>query len=241
MGLISPTADRLSPLEREAWEYWATVDEQEGQHPYLVDLQLTAVDLLAEWCSYRYGHHGPSGHVSVSWGKDSVTVAHLSILAETGWPLVWVRTEGHENPDCYAVRDAFLQQFPDVEYHETWWEGSWSRSTYYQGRRRVVGVRADESAQRRESARTHGRATRDVCRPILHWSADNVFGYLARHDLPVHPAYAMTMDDTVPRSRPRVNMIRTPGHGLPPRAQLWREEWERRYYPEFYDGRNRKE
>lgn len=49
----------------------------------------------------------------VSWGKDSVVVAHLVRLHAPAMPLVWVRLPGGwDNPDCEAVRDAFLADWP---------------------------------------------------------------------------------------------------------------------------------
>ncbi len=231
MPLIEPTADRLSAEDREAWEYDYGQDLKHRQDPWLVDAERKAIRLLRRW-GYTNPNFGPPGYVSVSWGKDSVAVAHLAQLAGCDWPLVWNRTVGAENPDCFPVRDAFLRMFPEVEYHEVEWSGSWSASNRYFGSRRITGVRADESKQRRRSARVHGVSSVNQCRPILHWQADDVFRYHARHELPTHPAYAMTFDGMISRDIPRVNMVGTKGHGLNARAQRRKDDWENRYYPE---------
>ena len=54
------------------------------------------------------------------------------------------------------------------------------------------------------------------------------FAYLAQHDLPVHPVYAMSMGGVIDRSKLRVASLRgRSGTGM------GRREWEDLYYPEF--------
>src|SRR5690606_32368747 len=137
-------------------------------------------------------------------------VAHLAQMAGCDWPLVWVRVNRWENPDCPAVRDAFLERHPGAALREIVveaaaprrWEGDqgnkrtssdgFRRAEREFGPLRIVGVRAEESADRALSAAVHGVATDRVCRPVLRWTAVDIFAFLARHDLPVHPAYAMS-------------------------------------------------
>lgn len=73
--------------------------------------------------------------------------------------------------------------------------------------------------------RIHGVATSRTCRPIGWWSSADVWAYLARHDLPVHPAYAMTLGGRLERDRIRVHSI-----GGEDGASFGRVEWEDRYY-----------
>ena len=176
-------------------------------------------------------------YVGTSWGKDSIVVAHLA--RESGLPLAWIRVAGVENPDCPFVRDAFLVRFPDVRYDEIEATSGaakgkrtsaigFAEASRRHGDRYISGVRAEESASRAMSAAVHGVATDRACRPILRWSSVEVFAYLRRHDLPVHPAYACSMGGTLERGRLRVGAIggdRGTGRG--------RAEWERRYYPEI--------
>lgn len=177
-------------------------------------------------------------HVGVSWGKDSVVVAHLARLVSAHIPLVWLRMSGAENPDCVAVRDAFLSDFPSnyAELARTvvWEDGvmamrPWSdllaaqRSDF--GARRITGIRSQESGVRSMSALVHGIATNRSCRPILDWSTAQVFAYLLRFDLPIHPAYAMTQGGRLDMERLRVDFV-----GDEAGRDQGRREWELAYY-----------
>ena len=63
--------------------------------------------------------------------------------------------------------------------------------------------------------RRNGTASAATCRPIGWWTGADVFAYLARHDLPIHPAYACTMASAYDRDRVRVGTI---GGGAAPGA-----------------------
>lgn len=188
-------------------------------------------------------------YAGTSWGKDSTVLAHLLwLLSERHGgmriPLVWVRVDPVENPHCLLVRDAFLAAHPRVAYDEIVVScprdasGNWvatgrlrdgfalARSRY--GVRHISGVRASESGVRSLRMRRWGESTVNTCAPMGWWSAADVFAYLHAHELPVHPAYAMTHGGLWDRDRIRVASIgggRGTGHG--------RAEWERRYYPEM--------
>ena len=182
---------------------------------------------------------GPA-YCAVSWGKDSVALADLVCREAAAVPLVWVRVEPVKNPDCEKVRDAFLSAHPRAEYHEVetrcgrsrlGWHATGTLEAGFReacrrfGDHRFSGVRSDESAARKLSRAVHGTATATSCRPILDWSAADVFAYLAHHRLPVHPAYAMTGGGRWDRGRIRVASLggrRGDGVG--------RAEWEREYY-----------
>lgn len=172
-------------------------------------------------------------YVGCSWGKDSTVVAHLVTLARVRPPIVWVRLDGVDNPDCPLVRDAFLAAH-DVEYHELRAPVGESRRLERGiemardrfGRRYVNGIRATESRVRRLSILRHGEDTGAACRPIAWWSSDRIYAYLHARELPVHPAYGCSMGGRLAREWLRVSSIggeRGTGHG--------RAEWERRYYP----------
>lgn len=180
-------------------------------------------------------------YVGVSWGKDSVAVAHLARRVDPAIPLCWVITPRWETPECWAVRDAFLTAHPGAyrEYldHElpiVVRDGlpvalvddseTWPPAADF-GRRYVSGVRAEESGARTRRMRAFGVATTNTCAPIGWWTAEDVFGYLHRHGLPVHPAYAMSHGGLIDRRRLRVaplGDVRGTGMG--------RRQWEREYY-----------
>ena len=178
-------------------------------------------------------------YCSVSWGKDSVVTAHLVATFAPHVPLAWIKVEPICNPDCEAVRDAFLAMFPSVEYHEVVVQcrvdesGVHASGTLERGAaelesrygRRITGVRADESFTRLMRMSRWHEATVNTLAPIGWWTFQDVMTYLAIYDLPVHPAYAMLGGGRWPRERLRVaslDGVRGSGGG--------RAEWEREYY-----------
>lgn len=186
-------------------------------------------------------------YCGVSWGKDSVVVAHLCRLAAPRVPLVHLRPTNH-NPDCDAVRDAYFAAFPGQPYSE--WpvdysdlharglphqqldretDRRWFAAIRESGRpfagRHVLGVRSEESAGRRARERVWGENSPNGCAPITRWTTAGVFAHLAAYGLPVHPAYAMLGGGRWPRDRLRVAEVGdTHGTGG------GRAEWEREYY-----------
>lgn len=226
---------RLRAGDRDVWERWAQLDLQHAQTGRFRARVEAAEMSLAEWSVAR------QGYVGVSWGKDSVVVAHLADAI--GWPRVWVRVAPISNPECPAVRDAFRVLMPHARIEEVVVEiqpsddgkyragGSLERGFRLAERRfgpcHVSGIRGSESAQRKRFRRVSGGVTNKTMAPLINWSGDDVFAYLALHDLPVHPVYAMSMAGAVPRERLRVSALggrRGRGTG--------RAEWERMYYPE---------
>lgn len=209
---------RLTQPDRETWAQLERYDRRLGAH--LDTKEKYAVDLITKWWD---GH----GVCSVSWGKDSTVVAHLVALTGLPIPIVWVRSDPFEMPESEQVRDAFLDQHPHVVYEERiarlrnpkrGQEGYEAHQTNPDRKHQDVlkelikepyisGVRAEESAMRRKSARWHGDATKRACRPILRWTATDVFAYLATRSLPVHPAYAMSYGGKLDRRWIRVHPL----------------------------------
>lgn len=75
------------------------------------------------------------------------------------------------------------------------------------------------------------RGLSSTCWPIMWWSARDVYGYLARHDLPVHPSYAMTRGGLEDRDQLRVSII-----GGKKGRGFGRQQWERFYYDDVLHG-----
>lgn len=178
----------------------------------------------------------PRCYVGVSWGKDSVVVAHLALRAGVDVPLVWVCVRGVDNPDCPLVRDAFTERFPSCRYDQIEVDylhrpGKLTSSMGFElaairhGNAYVSGVRGDESSQRKMRMRKWGVESAHTLAPIGFWGGLDVFGYLALHDLPIHPAYACTFGGTLNRERVRVAAI-----GGERGTGVGRREWERHYY-----------
>ncbi|APT92900.1 hypothetical protein CPHO_08375 [Corynebacterium phocae] len=180
-----------------------------------------ALTRIREWAD-----SGP-GVCSVSWGKDSTVVAHLTAISGVDVPIVWVRSDPYEMPESEDVRDAFLTMHPNIRYEErvaTLRNPKRGEPGYEQHQmnpnrkhqdvlkeniteRYISGVRAQESRMRRQSARWHGAVSKNTCRPILDWTGEDVFAYLAAHNLPVHPAYAMSYAGTLDRRWIRVHPL----------------------------------
>lgn len=175
--------------------------------------------------------------VGTSWGKDSVVLCHLVWQVDMTVPVGYSirderRPDRRNNPDAPAVRDAFLARFPFPNYFETATaepEALREMNSEFGGRY-ISGVRGDESSQRDTAMKRHGLISANSCRPIGFWKAKHVWAYLARHDLPIHPAYAMTDGGAWNRDRIRVHSFGDTERG----SGVGRLDWERRYFPEVW-------
>jgi phosphoadenosine phosphosulfate reductase len=184
-------------------------------------------------------------YASVSWGKDSLIICHLVALSGLPIPVVNLRIEPTRSPYCDDVRDAFLEKFP-LDYHEfpvtyhgcgEWFTEAWNAESYKQwnaawqsvnqrfGDRHISGVRSDESGVRKLRMRSHGPNTKHTSAPIGWWTNPQVFAWLAQHDLPVHPNYAMLGGGRWPRDKLRVAEL-----GDTMGTERGRREWEMEYY-----------
>jgi phosphoadenosine phosphosulfate reductase len=165
-------------------------------------------------------------YASVSWGKDSTCLAQLCrTLARCGGPvipLVHVRIEPIRTPHLDLVRDAFLAA-GDHPYSE--WvaacppaadradEGLEWRATLEAFRRagRRLGCRRYASGLRASESRLRGRRGTTLrgrtCAPLYRWAAGDVWAYLLRERLPVHPVYAMSFGGRLERDHLRVGAI----------------------------------
>ena len=197
----------------------------------------------AELRLYRWGRD-KDYYAGVSWGKDSVALAHMLLTYLPDSPLVWIREEPTKNPDCLLVRDEFLRRFPAARYDEITvrcrideagnphatgtLEAGFAAAARRYGANHISGVRRYEAAGREKYFRASGGETDRTLAPLIRWTGDDVFAYLAEHDLPVHPVYAMSMGGVIDRSKLRVASLRGRSG-----AGMGRREWEDLYYPEY--------
>jgi phosphoadenosine phosphosulfate reductase len=181
-------------------------------------------------------------YAGVSWGKDSVCLAHLVATQAPQVPLVWVRVEPDYNPDCLLVRDEFLRMFPRARYDEivvergqapTKEHGSLERgmavAAQRYGDRYLSGIRGEENRSRSRRMKAYGESTARTGAPIGWWSGWDVFAYLVTHGLPIHPAYACTMGGSLDPIWIRVSPLGGV-RGARPGDGMGRAEWEQRYY-----------
>ena len=137
-----------------------------------------------------------------------------------------------------------------MDYHEyeveatapRWWEdgadeaplsqrtsrGGFTLAECEHGKRHISGVRAEESRVRRIAMARWGTIGPYAARPIGNWSAVDIFAYLHKYDLPIHPAYAMSMAGHYDRRWLRVSSL-----GGIRGAERSRADWEAAYYPEI--------
>lgn len=236
MLLDSP---RFMPGDREHWRRMEALDARwclTLAFARKVDRALRALDAF-------HATHDGAGYCGVSWGKDSCVVAHL---CAGRWPLVWVRVLGIENPECSAVQAEFARQtgFASVTIdvhldvdsdgvaHATGTlERGFAEAVARFGRPHVSGIRSDESSSRRMRHARWGENSPHTCAPLSAWTGEDVFAYLHLHQLPVHPAYAMTLGGRLDRNRIRVASI-----GGKRGTGVGRAEWEQTYYSDVLAG-----
>lgn len=243
MALID--SPRLTPRDRDHWARLEHLDDALSHDP-----ELDRLEAQGRTAVKQFAATGSDWYVSVSWGKDSVVAAHIALQVRPDAIIRWARAADVEMPECDAVRDAFLAQHPharyeEIEYtfrvplrfepgHDTAPSQDALKETLTG--RYVSGLRAQESRMRRISIGHRGLVTPNTCRPIAHWDATHVFAYLHKHDLPVHPAYAMSMGGYYDRQRLRVHPL---GTAVPPASAVYRRDhaaWEELYYGDVLEA-----
>lgn len=236
---------RIHAADHDTWKTRERYDAKLAKSPHLERLETEAVNELKQF----FTDH-PDAFGSMSWGKDSVVVAHLISLVHPDAVLKRARVKDWEPPETDWVRDHFLDAHPKIQYEEHIYDGRVPQrgepgfEEVHQDPNRkatnimsklipgkyISGVRAEESAMRRQSLKWHGIATNITCRPIIKWAATDVFAYLHRHQLPVHPTYAMTYGDMLDRRWLRVHIL---GSTKAARSAVYGREmdsWEEDYY-----------
>lgn len=227
------TSHRHTRDDLEWWRIAEAADHEHGLAMLRTDQLQRAVDEMDAFAA------AGACYAAVSWGKDSVVIAHLSTCMRRPVPVVNIVQQGPQHdPEVFQVRDAFLADHK-IDYREIVVAADDSAQTDSQrasslvtgikiaqrqfGTTRYIGgVRAAESGTRKIRARVGYSGT---CQPLSWWSDQDVFGYLKIFDLPVHPAYAMVGGGRYSRGRIRVSIIA----GAKGR-QFGRDEWEREYY-----------
>lgn len=238
-------SSRLTAADRAVWERLEHYDDVLSRSPRLGTLAGQARAAVERFAA------GGGFYVSVSWGKDSVVAAHLALQVVPDARVVWVRSRHFEMPECEQVRDAFLAMHPAARYEEIEVElrnpkrGEPGFAERHEDPhadhqdvlkenltgRYVSGVRAEESRVRRMSVGHRGLVTRNTCRPLGRWDATDVFAFLYREGLPVHPAYAMSLSGAYDRRWLRVHpLCSAPPARSAVYAGLDHGAWEDAYY-----------
>lgn len=232
------SSPRHTPADIAMWTEHAEADHAYASLPTLGKRVERSLSVLREFLAAGRSYAG------ASHGKDSTVLWHL-LWRVGGCDMIHLRPSNH-NPDCDVVRDELLRRFPQpysevpIDYgdlheqglpdHELdkltdqqWYAAIRAAGEPY-GHRHILGIRADESGGRKIRMLRWGESSPNACAPIGWWSTQDVFAYLALHDLPVHPAYACLGGGRWSRERLRVAEIGdTHGKGS------GRAEWEREY------------
>jgi len=224
-------------------DYWQTLEYQDKLYS---QINKSRIDhkISNAIASIRLFTLEKPAYASISWGKDSTVLAHLVASHNISIPLVWIKVIPIFNPDCEKVRDAFISKYqcnyieqevtliPDTngKYHasKSLESGFKSISKTLETNRYITGIRGDESGIRKMRQKINGVATLNTLAPITYWSTQDIYSYLYRFDLPVHPAYAMTKGGIINREHIRVASI-----GGKRGSNFDRTEWEKLYYPDI--------
>lgn len=205
------------------FEHWANISRYDAllaNNTRMRRLCQQATMIVEEW------RDAGVGVISVSWGKDSVVAADIALKVDPTLPVVWVRSDPFETPECELVRDAFLATHPGCRYEERVailrnpkrGEPGFEEHRLNGGKhqdvlselipeRWISGLRGQESRMRQNSLRWHGYVTPKTARPLAGWEAPDIFAYLHRENLPVHPVYAMSFGGVLDRQWLRVHPL----------------------------------
>ena len=230
--LISSHRHRSEDLR--LWKEYEDADRIHGERIVQSGKVERSLDELASFAAKGACYAG------TSWGKDSTVLCHLIALSGLAIPVYHFVVIGHDFPETDATRDAFLSRWP-LRYQEIFCHAipgitGWDlKRTKIEAAKREIpstmrtrwihGLRLSESAVRKLFFRKFGLSSKNSCGPIGFWSVDDVYGYLAYHDLPIHPSYAMLGGGRWPRQHLRVSPV-----GGTMGDQFGRREWELEYY-----------
>lgn len=232
---------RHTPADIAAWKRLERYDQKIAATNHLDRIEAKAVQTIRVFLANNDG----TDYASMSWGKDSVVTAHLTWLADPSCLLRRIRVAYWEPPETDWTRDAFLAEHGGIRYAETVYDGIVPQrgepgfeEVHSDPKRKptnimklvsgryISGVRAEESAMRKQSLQWHGISTAHTCRPIITWTATDVFAYLESRALPVHPTYAMSYGGHLDRRWLRVYILGS----TKPSVRRDNESWEDDYY-----------
>jgi phosphoadenosine phosphosulfate reductase len=238
-------SDRQTAKDLEIWREYEECDAIRSTGSRLESKERLAISALDRFVSTA------GAYIGVSWGKDSVVVADLALRHGLDLPLVHLYCSPSHNYYCDSVRNEFLKLYPNAKYTEVLcdygdiysrnlpdpiqdlltdeiWYASWEKVNDMFVDRHISGIRGQESGIRSIRMRRWGMSTDHTCAPIGYWHDNDVFAYLYKYNLPVHPNYAMLGDGRYSREHIRVSEIGDI-HG----NQAGRAVWEREYYPDI--------
>ena len=179
----------------------------------LLDRQLREGRMLAKLPQYkrtlnkaitsieRMFQKSPQSYVTLSWGKQSIIVAHMVFQCAPKTPCVhWSNKNAELFADFTATRDLFIKRFPlnYIEFPEGDTDLQGNGQRYLQENELTgvfMGLAAEESKGRKytlkggqETIRQYKNGTWRCC-PLAAWNTLDLAAYIVTHDLPLLSPY----------------------------------------------------
>ena len=227
-------------------ELWKSYEEADLIHSFSIEAkEKRSLKILYQFLQNE------DAYIGISWGKDSVTIADIALRNNIDIPIIHLYCIPSHNPECDLVRNEFLKIYPKADYHEficdygdiykqnlsehiqnietdKIWYKTWKKVNKKISERHISGVRAKESATRKIRMMRWGENTEKTSAPIGWWTTNDVFAYLAKYNLPIHPNYGMLGSGRWDR-----NFIRVAEIGDVHGNRGGRTEWEKEYYSDI--------
>lgn len=233
-------SNRFKKNDLEVWNEYEDVD-------FIHSESMTYKKRIAitEKAITRFINSGKPHFCGISWGKDSVVLADMFLKINPETNIIFVHQVDNMNPHSLDVMKSFLDFHNPKNFFEysysykdsdlTWFKNGkpnkWYRILEEINKKfgcHVTGIRPDESGKRAKRFKIFGMETINSFAPFQFMTHQEIFSYLAIHDLPIHPNYAMTLNGTLDRKRIRVAAIgNKEGDGM------GRTQWEKEYYPDI--------
>lgn len=234
-------SDRIKPADLELWNEMLDIDRLHVDADVFAGHEILTQKIIRSFADVEKQYF-----IAISWGKDSVVLADMFHRLGYRPNCVYIRNLTREIPDNLLVRDEFLKLYPDMKYEEISYSYSTPDETYFNKKGEpvkwynilqdlkkkygchVTGIRFDESAKRKRRFLFHGIETEFSFAPFRYFTVKDIFAYLYKYNLPIHPNYAMQGGGRWDKYRIRVAAVgNKEGDGI------GRKEWEREYYSDI--------
>jgi phosphoadenosine phosphosulfate reductase len=217
--------DKHTKEDLELWKEYEEADKIYYDSHDMAEKESKAIEIIKSF--------NPD-YISISWGKDSVVLAHLCYMA--GIYNYCHFTHKADAPYYSIVRDFFLKKY-NINYEEIYKNIDIKINEFFEfhknniskiaqqkyGKKYITGIRIEESGKRKLTLKTYGIISKNRCSPLAFWKNKDIFAYLVKYNLPIHPNYAMLGNGRYKRERIRTGPLFMA-------SQYGNETWEKEYY-----------